>query len=399
VKTGDTFNLATVARSLRIPVLITVGLLAAFYAGVGLLPRVVHALAARSLYNYRDLVDRAVARGDWDGAVAVIERAAREIPREIYFERPEFMYERLGRIRQEQGGHVAESLEAFLRAQACYFRNIRLQGYAPPPRLIRDIIRACFEMDNPEGAYHEARFAMDLYPLFRQEFLKGHLLHAMEDPRIMRDLGLLELKQGNLASGTDRLNQSLVRNPRLPETHYWLGRFAEDLQQPEKAVQEYEAELANWPYSENAYTRLVAIYEQLHRDPAYINYRCNEVHQKALAQYPSATSTTGQLAALLIVGSKVELAFDLPEPGNLAFIIVANSTPCYDVWGWFEFALDDRHIQTIYADSPEVRGYTVQVNGVEAGHHTFRIENLSDAADGHDDRNVILYNVRVYRLS
>ena len=398
MRPDETLPLAERVRRLRIPLLVTVGALAAFYAGVALLPRLVRVVASRSLYNYRDLAAKAVARGDYERAVSVIERAAREIPRDIYFERPEFMFERLGRIRKDQGGHGAETLEAFLRAQASYFRNIGLRGYAPPPRLIRDIIQAYFEMDNPEGAYHEARFAMDLYPFFRQEFVKAHVVHCMEDARIMRDLGLLEIKQGLVPSGRERLRQSLVRDPRVPESHFWLGRLAEDTRQTSEALREYEAELANGPYNENAYVRLVALYDQLRRDPAYVSYRCTETHNQAIAQYLPKEGATGGLAVLLAVREKIELPLDLAEPANLVFSIVANSTPCYDVYGWFDFTLDDRHIQTLYADSLEVRGYTVRVNGVEAGRHAFRIENLSDAAEGGEDRNVIIHNVRVYRL-
>jgi hypothetical protein len=375
---------------------VTAVLLVVFYSGVRLLPRFVHAVASRSLYNYRERVNRAVARGDYDGAVAIIERASRVIPRDIYFERPEFMYDRIGRIRQQQG-HTADALDAFLRAQAGFFRNIQLRGYYPTPRLIHDIIEAYFEMGNPAGAYNEARLALDLYPQLGDELLKPHSVHMMEDPSTMRDLGLLEFKRNMIISGRGRLRQSLVRDPRLVESHFWLGRSAQNQGLLEEALAEYEAELVNCPYSENAFDGLLTAYRRLNRDTAPIIVRRDEMRAKAIAQHVSDKGSTVPLRSFWGVGDKLELPLDPPQPGRILLSILAGSTPCYDVWGWLEVRLDGQHVQTLYVDSREPLTYCIWLKRVESGHHVLTFEDLSDATDGKDDRNVFIYNVRVYR--
>ncbi|MCX8037186.1 MAG: tetratricopeptide repeat protein [Candidatus Sumerlaeia bacterium] len=386
-----------VAQKVRFALLPTAALLLLFYAGVLVLPVFVRSLAARSLYNYRELSAAAAAEGNYDEAVAVIERAAREIPRDIYFERPEFMYERIGRIRKDQG-RLAESLDAFLTAQAHFFRKIELQGYLPPPRLIREIIDAYFEVGNFAGAYHEARSAMDMYPPMKQQFIKAHTLHVMEDPRIMRDLGLLEAKLGQTASAIARLRQSLIRDPRIPESHYWLGRFNEEQGLHEAAIADYRAELANHPFSENAYSRWIAVCETLKQDPAWPVTDRNTMRNRALAQFVNSLDPYEPVVSLFGVGSVYEQSFTLAEPGNVLCSILARSTPCQGLYGWIEFVLDGRHVQTVYMDSRDVVGYDIRLPNVEAGRHTFRIENLSDAMDATGDRNVFIYGVRFYRL-
>ena len=391
------FSLSRASRTLRVPLLVTALLLAAFYAGVRLLPGVVHAVASRSLYNYREMVDRAAASGDFEGAVAIIERASRAIPRDIYFERPEFMFDRIGRIRQQQG-RQAEALDAFLKAQTGFFRNIQLRGYYPPPRLIHDIIEAYFEIGNPAGAYNEARLALDLYPQISDEILKPHAVHMMEDSSTMRDLGLLEIKRNIVIAGRGRLRQSLVRDPRLVESHFWLGRSAQDQGLLTEALTEYEAELANCPYSENAFNGLIAVYRQLNRDAGPILQRRHEMHAKAIAQHVSDKGTTVPLRAFWGVPDKLEVPLDPAQPGKILVSVLAGSTPCYDVWGWLDVRLDGQHLQTLYVDSREPLAYEIWLKRVESGHHVLTFEDLSDATDGKNDRNVFIYSLRVFSV-
>lgn len=380
---------------------LTVILLVAFRVGLWMLPGVTHAVAARSIYNYRDMADLASKEGDYDGAVRVLERAAREVPRDIYFERPEFMFDQIGRIRKQQG-RVADSLEAFLRAQTGYFRNIELQGYYPPPRLIRDIIQAYFELGNPEGAYNEARHAMDLYPMLQEQFVEIHKVRMMEDPRIMRNLGLLEIKRGGLAPARNPLRQSLVREPRLDGSHYWLGRIAEKLSVSDwqtEAGKEYEAELVNCPYSDSAITQLIALYLQRGQDPAYQVYRREEMHSKALATFPSNPETTAPLAILLAAGDSKEYTFSLPTAGKLYLSILGYSSPCHGVYGWLEVRLDGQHVQTVYLDHTNLEDHGVWFKHIEAGSHSISLVDLTDAMEGSEDRNIVLQNIWIYRVS
>jgi len=385
-----------VKRLLGLSLSITVGLLILFYVGVWLLPRFVHWVAARSLYNYRDLAEQAIARRDYDGAVAVIERASREIPRDIYFERPEYMFDWIGRIRKQQG-RTAESLQAFLRAQASFFLNIQLRGYLPPIRLIQDILEGYFVTGNPAGAFEEARVALDLYPMLKDRFLQPHSQRVTSGPLFARDMGILYLKAGRTVEGQARLRESLQKNPRLPDSHFWLGRIEEDLRSANTAIREYEAELAVNAFAENALLRLIHLGNQTHSDTASLAQRLDQLHSLAFVEYlPDAPGEP--LASLWGIGSKLQLAFTLPEPSDLLVNILARSTPCFGLYGWVEFILDGRHVQNVYVDSLELQVYAVRLNHVEAGRHIFRIEVLSDATDGQADRNTFIHNIRIYRL-
>jgi len=386
-----------VTRLVRSSLIITAGLVVAFYLGVWLLPRFVHWIAARSLYNYRDQAEQALARRDYDGAVAVIERASRGIPRDIYFERPEFMYDWIGRIRKEQG-HTSDSLQAFLRAQAKYFVNIQLRGYLPPPRLIRDIIEGYFATNNPAGAYEEARAAVDFYPMLRDRMTEPHGKRVTGGPVIMRDTAILYIKTKRSTEGEARLRQSLDLHPQLPDSHFWLGWLAEQSHSTETAVREYEAELAVNPYGENALLRLIHLSNDARSDTASLAQRLDGMHSLAFTEYLPPTPSA-PLVTLWGIGSKFEPAFDLSERANLLFNILARSTPCYGLYGWFEFTLDGRHIQNVYVESEEPRVYGVRVTGVEAGHHVFRLEALSDATEGETDRNTYIHSIRIYRLA
>jgi tetratricopeptide (TPR) repeat protein len=376
--------------------MITAALLVLFYLGVFLLPRFVHWVAARSLYNYRDRANEAIVRGDYDGAVAVIERAAREIPRDIYFERPEYMLDWIGRIRKQEA-RTTESLQAFLRAQANYFRNIDLRGYFPPTRLIHDIIESYFTLKNFGGVYAEARLALDLYPMVKDQFLKPHTNHQADNPIILRDAGVLCIKTGRVADAQARLRQSLADNPRLPDSHYWLARIEEEKRSTDSAVREYEAELAVNPYGENALLRLIRMRSGTEFDTAPLARRLDKIRSLALAEYSIPTTTSIPLASLWGIGSKLELTLNLPQPGPLVFNVLAWSTPCYGLYGWLEFTLDDRHIQNVYVESQEPRVYSVYVDRVEAGPHSFRLDVLSDASDGKEDRNTFIQSICVYR--
>ena len=382
-------------RLVGIALIITAGLLIVFYSGVRLFPRFAHWVAARSLYNYRDLAEQAIARGDYDGAVAVIERASREIPRDIYFERPEYMYDWIGRIRKQQD-RTADSLQAFLRAQANFFLNIHLRGYLPPTRLIHEIIEGYFATDNPAGAYEEARVALDFYPMLKDQFLAPHAGRQAGNPLIVRDTGRLYIKAGE-DEGPERLRQSLVENPRLPNSHLWLGRVEEERGSTDLAVTEYEAELAVNPYAENALLRLIRMRSGTNSDTASLAQRLDKMHSLASTQYLPTTPSV-PLASLWGIGSKLELSFGLPESGKILFNILARSTPCFGLYGWFEFTLDGRHVQNVYVDSLDLRVYDIWLNDLEAGPHVFRIEVLSDATDGKADRNTFIESIRMYRL-
>jgi len=375
---------------------VTVVLLVLFYAGVALLPHFVRAVVSRSIYNYRRTAEEAIARGDYDGAVEVIERAARQVPRDIYFERPEFMYEWIGRIRKSQG-RTTESLEAFLKAQAAYFRNIQLHGYFPPPKLIDEIVEAYLAKGNIEAAYHELRAAMDFYPIISRRFLKPFKQHLAESPRIARDLALLEMKTGDLASARNHLLESLRRDPKIEGSHFALGLLAEGRLTTPVAVSQYKAELNNFPYAENAYSRLAAIYRRLGSDTGPLLARRDRMRSQAVATFlPKGSSK--RLAALFTINSKWTGEFDLAEGGNILVNILANSTPCNDIYGWVEIALDGRHVQTLYVDDRHPVTYHIRIGGVGPGRHTLRVSNLTDATAEGADRNTFLYNIRVFRL-
>ena len=376
---------------------ITAGLLLVFYVGVWLLPGAIRGVAAQSIYNYRETVEQALARGDHDEAVAVLEHAARRVPRDIYFERPEFILDWIGRIRKEQG-RAPESLAAFLRAQERYFRNIQLEGYLPPPRLVDEIIDAYFETGNRAGAYNEARAAMDFYPMLADRFLAAHRSRSANDPQIMRDLGLLEIKMGWLPAGRNSLRQSLARQPYPADSHFWLGFLHEQQGSLASAIDEYEAELANSPCAENALAQLIRLYDQTDRDKAHLARQRRAMHSKAIAQYIS-DDPSKPLASLWGVASKSQRTFDLSKPGRLLVNIRAHSTPCRSVYGWFEVSLDGKHVQTVYADHREPRTHTVRLDGVEAGRHELLIENLSDARTEKEDRNVFIDEIRIYYLA
>ncbi|MBM3334584.1 hypothetical protein FJY63_07970 [Candidatus Sumerlaeota bacterium] len=384
-----------------IPLLVTAALLVVFYTGAALLPSFVRWVMSGSIYNYRDLASRAAASGDYDGAVAILERAGREVPRDVYFERPEYIIDEIGRIRRKQG-RPAEALEALLLAQSKFFRNIDLAGYYPTPDLILDIVRSYFEVGNPAGAYNEVRLALDLYPMLAAQLVEPHQSRCMEDPRIMRDLALLEIKLKRLADAREHLRQSLIRDPNLPESHFWLGRLSEMMKETdwmERAVAEYQAELKVFPYSESAALCLSALYRQLGRDPSATAPRTDAIRSKAIASFYSDKGPQEHLCVLLGVGEKVERAFDLPIASDLLFTIAAWSTPCYSVYGSLNFLLDGRHVQTVYLDSDLAQAYYVRISDVQEGRHNLVLENLSDASDGPDDRNVLIDSVHVYALS
>ena len=381
-------------------VLLTVTLLAVFYGGVWLLPRIARAVAARSLYNYRDQVRQALDREDYDGAVAVLRRAAREIPRDIYFERPEFIEDRIGQIRLQQG-RTTESLQAFLSAQKGFFRNIELRGYFPPPRLVLDIIRGCFATGDPAGAHQEARIGMDFYPMMNAQLVQPHVDHSAADPRILRDLALLAATTGNYSLARDRLRKSLADDARTAESHYWLGRLDEMQNLPGPAAKAYEAELAAFPYADNAYSRLLAIYQETGRDVQPLLDRRETMRAKALAEFLPADPSK-PLAGLLTVGSACEQTFELEQPARLLVNILAGSTPCHGLFGWVEITFDGRHVQNLYVCDPlskrNLLAHHVWLGRVEAGRHLLRIENLSDALDERDDRNVFIHNIRIFCL-
>lgn len=382
-------------RSVGVSVLLTAGLLAVFYSGVWALPRIVHRIAARSLYNYRDQAEAAIALDNYDGAVGIIERASREIPRDIYFERPEYMYDWIGRIRKQQG-QTTESLHAFLRAQVFFFHNIQLRGYFPPSRLIHDILEGYFAADNFGGAYEEVRAAFSFYPMLKDQFLGAHAGRQLRHPVIMRDTGLLYIQAGRVAEGQARLRDALTRDSRLPDAHLALGRLDEQKCSTDSAVREYEAELAVNPCAEEALLQLIRLGNRTDTDTAPLAARLAEMRSHTLAEYVP-TTTSVPLASLWGIGSKLELALNVPEPSPLVFNILARSTPCYGLYGWLEFTLDGRHVQNLYVDSLETRVYPVRAKRIEAGPHRFRIEVLSDATDGAHDRNTFIESIRVYR--
>lgn len=374
-------------------------LLAAFYAAILILPSATRALLGRSIYNYRALAEQALARGDYDGAVAQIERAAREVPRDIYFERPEFMFEWIGLIRRRQNRPV-ESLEAYLEAQRLCFRNISLRVYYPSVPLVREIVRGYIATNNFEGACQELRAAMDLYPMVGTELLHFHEKATSRTAagRRARDLARLDIKILNVESARSRLQNSLNLDPKLPGAHYWLGYTAElRTNTSNTAVAEYRRELANDPLCEEA---LIAI-NRLVRPGAGASTDAlkglPDGRKNLVAEF--ASPQPGKpLATLLQVGSKVQSQFHLDRPGKVQFNIRAASTPCDEVFGWIEVRLDGRHVQTVYVDDKQARTYEVIATVDQAGTHQLELNNLTDARVGKKDRNVVIQRIRVHRL-
>lgn len=380
---------------------LTAALLVAFYVGVWLLPRVARKIAARSLYNYYETARRAVERGEYDRAVEVLERAARKIPRDLYFERPEYMYDWIGRIRRKQK-RPELSLEAFLLAQKHYFRNVRLRGYLPPPRLVCDIIEDYFATGNPAGAYNEARIALDFYPMLADRFLRSHMRHAPKEAIAMRDLGRLEIKLKRLAVARDHLRASLKLDPALAESHYLLGRLAEVALSTASAVVEYEKELENNPFAFEAARRLFRLYAKMGRDPSEQKRRLAAVRKRSLVVEFRPSNPSKPLASLWGVGARFGKRFELAEPAPVLISIAARSTPCYELFGWIEIRLDGRHLQTLYLDEPfgdsGAKYYALRPGRLDSGPHVLTIENLSDATDGTSDRNVFIHDIRIFRL-
>jgi hypothetical protein len=142
--------------------------------------------------------------------------------------------------------------------------------------------------------------------------------------------------------------------------------------------------------------RLGAIARRQGRDPGPFVRKRRELHDSALAAFTSRDSAK-PLAALLGVQSSVEQTFESQASGDLLVAILASSTPCYDIWGWIEVRLDDRHIQTVYLDDTQPWVYFVPLRKVAAGSHTLSIHNLTDAMDdsGHD-RNSLIYAIHIY---
>lgn len=382
--------------------LMVAALLVAFYLWVWLLPRAVRLVAGRSIHNYRQMAEEALARKDGEGAIAIIQEARGRIPRGIYFERPEFMDDWIGRIRLEQG-QVAESLEAFLRAQKGFFQNIELRGYLPPPRLVGDIIKGYFATGNLAGAYNEACVGLEFYPMMQTRFLQPYHDRADKDGRVMRDLGLLALATDRLSLARDRLQRALRRDSAIPEAHYWLGRLREAEGDSRSGTTEYQAELSAFPYAANALARLIAITRGAGGDVRSFLETRQRMHEKAVAEFLPADRSQ-PLAGLLTIRAACEQAFELDAPGRLLVNILADSRPCHGLFGWVEVTLDGRHIQTLYIRDPLSKSkrapltYHVWLDRVTAGRHVLRIENLTDAADGSADRNVFIHTIRIYRL-
>jgi len=398
IRSGPPAEASDAPRTIAISAALAVALLALFYAGVFVLPPVVRAVATHNLYNYRLTVEKAVAQGEYERALAVIERAARRLPRDIYFERPEFMYTWIGEIWQKQGD-AGRSLDAFLQAQAWHFRNIALRGYLPTPKLIRDIIESYFALGRPEAAYHEARAALDFYPMLSAQILQTHKAHARQDLRIERDLALLDAKLGRYSESRSRLQQCLAGNAALPGVHYALGRIAELWQQsPQPAIAEYERELAINPFNENAAGRLAMLYPALHggRPPDLAPFRARA--KAALVAEFVGPAPGKALATFFSVGARVERTFELAQPGTALLNIRASSTPCDRLYGWVDVRLDGAHVQTLYLDGPEPFTHEVRVPIKTAGPHRLEIENLTDAMRPGEDRNAVIHAVRVYRV-
>lgn len=389
-------------RSLWISIGITAGLLVVFYTAVWVAPPLIRAVFSRSIDNYDLLAKQAIERGDPDAAVEILERAAREIPREVYFERPEFMYDWIGRIRKDQG-KADLGLAAFLRAQQGFFRNIRLRGYLPPPRLIDDIVEAYFLLDNPAGAYNETRVAMDFYPTQHMRFLNRYKEHSEKSASVLRDLAALQIKARRLAEARTGLIQALATEPTLPEAHYWIGRLLEVQGKPAAAVPEYEQELTVNPFNENAVHRLSILGPQLRRRVPVLDQV--EIKRKAAKVAEFLPEESGKpLASLFGLDASLERKFEWPEAGPAFVNIAAHSTPFDGIFGWVEIRVDDRHLQNLYLDGDgldqdgtQTRTYSVFLGNLEAGAHTLRIENLSDGRDENNDRNTFIHSIRVFR--
>jgi hypothetical protein len=220
----------------------------------------------------------------------------------------------------------------------------------------------------------------------------------------MRDLGRLQIKVNKREDAHRSLANSLAGDARPFGSHYWLGRLAEAEGQLEAAVQEYERELEDHPFAENARRRLLPLLGQLGRDASAFTEKSAAARAAPVAEF--LPDKPGEPLALFTgIDASWEGTFQQAETADILVNVSAWSTPFDGVYGWVEVLLDGRHIQTLYVapdplepDTSRAQTFHIRLNEVEPGPHTLRILNLSDGMDEKADRNTLFHRIRIHRL-
>jgi tetratricopeptide (TPR) repeat protein len=243
---------------------------------------------------------------------------------------------------------------------------------------------------------------MDFHPNRRNEILQIYdsATSAIRKADVLRNRALLELKMDSTPQAQRDLEQSLRMDPKVRGGHFWLGWLAAySRNDPKAAAAEFEAEMANNPYSEESISELGRLYARLQRDTSPL-YKCLVLMRSAEVTEFISNRADVPYASLFGLGSNVDCEFQAGNPGQVLIAVRMHSTPCDGIYGWAEVRLDGEHIQNLYVDTLKPRTYDVVAPIKKAGKHRLVIQSLSDANNfaTREDRNTFIHHIRIYEV-